>query len=79
SKAEAEVIKRRWNSLEAITQFIEGGECRHAGILTYFRDAERIKKCGHCDACAPTAAVRVKIQVSAKPKKLKTKTRKASV
>ncbi|HVK62698.1 MAG TPA: ATP-dependent DNA helicase RecQ [Bdellovibrionales bacterium] len=77
SKAEAEITKRRWNSLEAITQFIEGGECRHAGILTYFRDSERIKRCGHCDACAPESALRVKVEIKAAPVKFKTKTRKS--
>jgi ATP-dependent DNA helicase RecQ len=55
STAEPAVIRRRWNSLEAMTQFVEGGECRHAGILTYFRDTERITSCGHCDVCAPQA------------------------
>lgn len=53
SKAEARVISARWRALDAMTQFAEGGECRHAGILTYFRDSERIKRCGHCDSCSP--------------------------
>ena len=53
SKADAKVISSKWRALDAMTQFAEGGECRHAGILTYFRDAERIKRCGHCDICAP--------------------------
>jgi ATP-dependent DNA helicase RecQ len=46
-------INQRWRALDTITQFIEGAECRHSGILTYFRDAQRIKNCGHCDSCAP--------------------------
>ncbi|MDZ4675968.1 MAG: ATP-dependent DNA helicase RecQ [Oligoflexia bacterium] len=53
SKASPSVIERRWDSLNAITLFAEGGECRHAGILTYFKDSERINECGHCDVCAP--------------------------
>ncbi len=53
SEAESFVISRRWNALNTITQFAEGGECRHSGILTYFKDAVRIKKCGHCDICDP--------------------------
>jgi ATP-dependent DNA helicase RecQ len=53
SKAEAKILSRRWRALDAITQFAEGGECRHAGILTYFRDSERLRACGHCDVCAP--------------------------
>lgn len=53
SDAAASVISQRWRALEAITQFIESKECRHSGILTYFRDSERIDTCGHCDSCAP--------------------------
>jgi ATP-dependent DNA helicase RecQ len=55
SKAEPQVINSKWRALDAMTQFAEGGECRHAGILTYFRDVDRIAKCGHCDICAPTS------------------------
>ncbi|MEK7355961.1 MAG: HRDC domain-containing protein, partial [Bdellovibrionota bacterium] len=46
-------ISSKWRALDAIVAFAEGGDCRHAGILTYFRDAERITACGHCDSCAP--------------------------
>lgn len=53
SKAEARVISSKWRALDAMTAFSEGGECRHAGILTYFKDAERITACGHCDICKP--------------------------
>lgn len=53
SKAETRVISSKWKALDAIVAFSEGGDCRHAGILTYFRDAERITACGHCDICAP--------------------------
>ena len=59
SKAEARVIAAKWRALDAMVQFAEGGECRHAGILTYFRDSERIKSCGHCDICAPKAPILV--------------------
>jgi ATP-dependent DNA helicase RecQ len=55
SKAEARVISSKWRALDAMTAFSEGGECRHAGILTYFRDAERITACGHCDICQPAS------------------------
>lgn len=58
SNAGPSVVKRRWNGLEAITRFVEGGECRHAGILTYFKDSERIENCGHCDVCAPESQLR---------------------
>ncbi len=53
SKAEPRIIAAKWRALDAIVQFSEGGECRHSGILTYFRDSERIARCGHCDACEP--------------------------
>ncbi len=53
SKAPPRVISAKWRALDAMVQFAEGGECRHAGILTYFRDSERIRRCGHCDSCAP--------------------------
>ncbi|MES2962936.1 MAG: helicase-related protein, partial [Bdellovibrionota bacterium] len=53
SKAEQRVISSKWRALDAIVAFSEGGECRHAGILTYFKDAERITACGHCDICKP--------------------------
>ncbi len=58
SNAETAVLNRRWNGLDAITKFVEGGECRHAGILTYFRDTDRIESCGHCDVCAPNAELK---------------------
>ncbi len=59
SDADSATIDLRWRTLEAITQFAEGGECRHSGILTYFRDTQRIRNCGHCDVCAPTSPRRV--------------------
>lgn len=80
SKADAAVIRRRWDSLHAITQFIEGGECRHAGILTYFKDTDRITTCGHCDACAPSSPLMVtKPQITvSKAADRKVKIRKAA-
>lgn len=51
SDARKEIISARWKTLDAIVQYCEGGECRHAGILTYFRDTQRISACGHCDVC----------------------------
>jgi len=53
SSAPVEIKNARWRSLDAIIQYAEGGECRHAGILTYFKDADRIQSCGHCDVCDP--------------------------
>jgi ATP-dependent DNA helicase RecQ len=59
SVTDAQITKRRWQSLDTIVQFMEGGECRHAGILTYFKDSFRLKACGHCDVCIPNSPRRV--------------------
>ena len=59
SDAPAEIIQHRWQSLDAIVQYCEGGECRHAGILTYFRDTQRMQNCGHCDVCDYKSSRRV--------------------
>lgn len=71
SKAAKAVINRRWQTLEAMTNFIEGGECRHAGILTYFKDSERIDHCGHCDVCLPFSELRKKPKELPKKKLVK--------
>lgn len=55
STAPAEIKRARWNTLNALLDYAESGECRHAGILTYYKDAQRIKRCGHCDVCLPTS------------------------
>ncbi len=48
----AKAIKNlRWNNLEALVNYSEAAECRHADILTYYKDSQRLKKCGHCDIC----------------------------
>jgi len=59
SDAEEHHRQQRWKALDTIVQFAEGGECRHAGILTYFRDSFRIGSCGHCDVCDPLSPRRV--------------------
>lgn len=51
STALPEIKKARWNTLNALLDYSESGECRHAGILTYYKDSQRLKKCGHCDVC----------------------------
>ena len=61
SKAPAQVTRQKWDSLESMIQFIEGGECRHAGVLTYFKDSERIVACGHCDICAPRSSLKITV------------------
>lgn len=75
SQAENAVIQRRWNALNAVTQFLESAECRHSGILTYFKDSNRVPKCGHCDVCDPSSPRRVLVPVKAKARAT-TKTRK---
>ena len=48
----AKAIKNlRWNNLDALVNYSEAAECRHADILTYYKDSQRLKKCGHCDMC----------------------------
>jgi ATP-dependent DNA helicase RecQ len=73
STAPAEIKNARWRSLDAIIQYTEGGECRHSGILTYFKDVDRIQSCGHCDICDPDSPRRIRY-TSAAP--VKTITRK---
>ncbi|MBX3018088.1 MAG: ATP-dependent DNA helicase RecQ [Bdellovibrionaceae bacterium] len=53
SDAASDIKQNRWNTLNALVNYIDGGECRHAEILTYYQDAERIQRCGHCDTCEP--------------------------
>ena len=53
------VRNSKWDALDAITQYAEGGDCRHGEILTYFRDEQRIDECGHCDVCSPEDPNRV--------------------
>ena len=53
SDAPPEVIRNRWRALDAIIAYMESAVCRHAGILTYFRDVQRLERCGHCDVCDP--------------------------
>lgn len=59
SEAPAAIKSSRWNNLEALVNYSEGGECRHAEILTYYKDSQRIEKCGHCDTCLPASDRRV--------------------
>lgn len=83
SSAPAEIKNARWRSLDAIIQYAEGGECRHSGILTYFKDADRIQSCGHCDICAPDSPRRIRYAFAVPAKTItrkgKTKERKAPI
>jgi len=66
SDAPKEVIRLRWSALDAMIAYTESATCRHAGILDYFRDAQRLERCGHCDVCDPASAR----AVQAPPEKL---------
>jgi len=74
SGADSDVVNHRWRALDAMVQYAEGGECRHAGILTYFRDSQRIISCGHCDICDSDSNRKVEsLQMDEMPQKIKTK------
>lgn len=83
SDAPAEILQSKWRALDTITQFAEVSECRHAGVLTYFRDPARMQACGHCDVCAPDSDRNVREPEKDTPKasviiRSKSKTRKKS-
>jgi ATP-dependent DNA helicase RecQ len=59
SDAPPEIKKVKWNTLEALVNYSEGGECRHGGVLTYYQDSQRIEACGHCDTCAPASGRKI--------------------
>ncbi len=59
SDAPQAVIRLRWQNLEALVAYAEGGECRHSEILAYYKDKQRIGACGHCDSCRPNSDRRV--------------------
>jgi ATP-dependent DNA helicase RecQ len=59
SPAPKAIKDARWRNLETLVNYAEGGECRHAEILTYYKDSQRIEACGHCDTCDPDSARRI--------------------
>lgn len=59
AKAKKAIKELRWRNLDALVAYAEGGECRHGEILTYYKDAQRLPKCGHCDACDPASLRKV--------------------
>ncbi len=81
SEAPQKIKSSRWRNLDALINYSEGSECRHAEILTYYKDAQRITRCGHCDSCEPTSDRRIPLppvvesvkSVKAHPKKSKPK------
>lgn len=59
SDAPAPIKNARYRNLDTLIDYCEGGECRQAEILTYYKDTQRIDRCGHCDVCDPTSDRRV--------------------
>jgi ATP-dependent DNA helicase RecQ len=53
SEGSKDLKNLKWRTLNALIGYCEGSECRHSEILTYFKDSNRIRKCGHCDQCEP--------------------------
>lgn len=65
SEAPQAIKSSRWNTLNALVDYAEGGECRHSEILTYYQDSQRIQRCGHCDTCVPASARKIERPVMA--------------
>lgn len=57
----------RWRNLDALVNYSESAACRHAEILTYYRDSQRIERCGHCDVCDPESRRRIQQPVMPTP------------
>lgn len=53
------ILRARWQNLDALVAYAEGGECRHSEILAYYKDTQRLKACGHCDSCDVASPRRV--------------------
>lgn len=77
STALKQIKDLRWRNLEALVSYSEAGECRHAEILTYYKDSQRIKTCGHCDVCDPGSARKI-LNVAPPPKVILKKTKIAN-
>lgn len=75
AKASAAVISHRWQSLDAIMDYSETYNCRHSEILKYFRDTQKIQRCGHCDRCDRASTRNIHVPVV--PKKIKVRKSKA--
>ncbi len=79
STAQKAIKDLRWRNLEALVNYSEGSECRHAEILTYYKDSQRIQRCGHCDTCDPASSRRIqKPAAPPPPVRLKKAKRSAS-
>lgn len=76
SDAPKRIKDSRWRNLEALVAYAEGGECRHAEILAYYKDAQRITSCGHCDSCDPASSRKIAKPIMAPVIKVAKKTKK---
>lgn len=70
SSAKKAIKDLRWRNLEALVNYSEGGECRHSEILTYFKDSQRIGKCGHCDVCDTNSPRKIQLPEFSAPQKI---------
>ena len=61
SSAPKMIKDARWKNLEALVSYMEALECRHSEILAYYKDAQRLGRCGHCDVCDPKTARRISV------------------
>jgi ATP-dependent DNA helicase RecQ len=78
SKAPQNILSSRWRALENLVEYAEGGECRHAEILTYYQDSQRLERCGHCDVCDPKSPRRVLKPATPKAARVVRRTRKTA-
>lgn len=76
SEAPKEIKNSRWRNLDTLVHYCEGGECRHAEILTYYKDSQRIQSCGHCDVCDSKSTRKIEQPVFTVQTSVKTKTKK---
>lgn len=60
SKALKAIKDLRWRNLDTLVSYSEARECRHSEILTYYRDVQKIKTCGHCDVCDPSSERKIR-------------------
>ena len=78
STAPKAIKDSKWRNLDSLIAYCEAGECRHSEILTYYKDSQRIRRCGHCDVCDPKSNRKIAApQIKPKPAQL-TKKRKTS-
>lgn len=61
STAPLEIKSARYRNLDCLVNYSEVAECRHAEILIYYKDEQRIENCGHCDVCAPKSTRKITV------------------